>query len=118
MSHTNESNRIETFKAVREWVLRNPDPRYKEVVESRCETGSLRDMNELMALLIEMARVTGGINQERTQVDADVQVALAVLLNTVEVKFSPYKRCNLLIEFRVGLSKGARLLPDSSSCSP
>lgn len=84
VSHTNESNRIETFKAVREWVLRNPDPRYKEVVESRCETGSLRDMNELMALLIEMARVTGGINQERTQVDADVQVALAVLLNTVE----------------------------------
>ncbi|KAI6045957.1 hypothetical protein EDC04DRAFT_2631194 [Pisolithus marmoratus] len=84
ISYTNESNRMGTYNAVREWALRNPDPRYSEVVKlwrDKLSEGGSANFHRLVDLLIEMARVSGGTAQE---VDADVQVALAVLLNTME----------------------------------
>lgn len=84
VSYTNESNRMGTYNAVREWALRNPDPRYSEVVKAwkdkSSESGSV-NFYRLVDLLIDMVRASGGTVQE---VDADVQVALAVLLNTLE----------------------------------
>lgn len=84
VSYTNESNRMGTYNAVREWAMRNPDPRYSEVVKAwkdkSSESGSV-NFYRLVDLLIDMARASGGTMQE---VDPDVQVALAVLLNTME----------------------------------
>ncbi|KAI6000707.1 hypothetical protein EDD15DRAFT_2386123 [Pisolithus albus] len=84
VSYTNESNRMGTYNAVREWAMRNPDPRYSEVVKAwkdkLSESGSV-NFYRLVDLLINMARASGGTMQE---VDPDVQVALAVLLNTME----------------------------------
>ncbi|KAI6110544.1 hypothetical protein EDD16DRAFT_1610426 [Pisolithus croceorrhizus] len=84
VSYANESNRTGTYNALREWAMRNPDPRYSEVVmawrNKLSESGSV-NFYRLVDLLIDMVRASGGATQE---VDADVQVALAVLLNTME----------------------------------
>ncbi|KAI6121393.1 hypothetical protein F5141DRAFT_1089875, partial [Pisolithus sp. B1] len=84
VSYANESNRTGTYNALREWAMRNPDPRYSEVVmawrNKLSESGSV-NFYRLVDLLIDMVRTSGGATQE---VDADVQVALAVLLNTME----------------------------------
>ncbi|KAI6032831.1 hypothetical protein F5J12DRAFT_186651 [Pisolithus orientalis] len=84
VSYTNENNRMGTYNAVLEWVSRNPDPRYSEAVKAwRDELSGNGSVNfyRLVDLLIDMARISGGGTQE---VDADVQIALAVLLNTME----------------------------------
>ncbi|KAI6098976.1 hypothetical protein EDD16DRAFT_1661217 [Pisolithus croceorrhizus] len=84
VSYANESNRTGTYNALREWALRNPDPRYSEVVKAwrdkLSESGSV-NFYRLVDMLIDMVRASGGTVRE---VDADVQVALAVLLNTME----------------------------------
>lgn len=82
VSYTNESNRTGTYNAVREWVTRHPDPRYIKIVKERAG-GALEsgEPKKLVEILIEMARTPG----EAQQVDADVQIVLAVLLNAMEV---------------------------------
>lgn len=81
VSYTNESNRTGTYNAVREWVTRHPDPRYIKIVKERAG-GALEsgEPKKLVEILIEMARTPG----EAQQVDADVQIVLAVLLNAME----------------------------------
>lgn len=81
VSCTNESNRTGTYNAVREWVTRHPDPRYRKIVKERAG-GALEsgEPKKLVEILIEMARASG----EMQQVDADVQIVLAVLLNAME----------------------------------
>ncbi|KAG5733004.1 Peroxisomal targeting signal receptor [Termitomyces sp. T112] len=84
VSNTNESNRIGTFDAINEWVSRNT--RYEAVVqEFRAQNPLSADASlavrytHLVDTLIAMARSnTTGI------VDADTQIALAILLNTNE----------------------------------
>jgi tetratricopeptide (TPR) repeat protein len=84
ISYTNASNRQGTYDAICEWVSRNE--KYQEAVKQfRSQfsesNGSLAERyRQLIQCLITMARcdVTGDI-------DADIQVALAVLLNTNEV---------------------------------
>ncbi|KAL4074264.1 hypothetical protein J3A83DRAFT_4234766 [Scleroderma citrinum] len=84
VSYTNESNRTGTYDAVREWVMRHPDARYREIMKEKgseaLANGAPKKFQQLVEILIEMARASG----EAQQVDADVQIVLAVLLNAME----------------------------------
>ncbi|THH32280.1 hypothetical protein EUX98_g1915 [Antrodiella citrinella] len=84
VSHTNEGNRQGTYHAIREWVERND--RYKDAVQGVRMSGKLGDghtqsqnFQHLAECLMAMARSDTSGN-----IDPDIQVALAVLLNTSE----------------------------------
>jgi peroxin-5 len=88
ISHTNNSNRTETYNAIYEWVSRNEA--YQAAVQNYraqhpdSETSSNTDkFTNLIGCIIAMARSDTSGN-----VDADVQIALAVLLNTNEASGS------------------------------
>lgn len=84
ISHTNENNRIAADEAIEQWV--NRYERYKHVVD-RLRGSGLGDGSQthdrrhadLIEILMAMAR-----SNPDGEVDADVQIALAVLLNTSE----------------------------------
>lgn len=85
ISHTNEGNRNGAYEAIREWVSHNE--RYGEAVNTfRTHNEEREDMtqnekfNNLINCLITMSHSLGG-----EEIDADIQVALAVLMNTNEV---------------------------------
>ncbi|THH15137.1 hypothetical protein EW146_g5294 [Bondarzewia mesenterica] len=80
ISHTNEGDRHGTYASVREWVDRNE--RYQAAVAGHRAVAGEADSETnagLIECLIAMARseMSGGL-------DADIQIALAVLLNTNE----------------------------------
>ncbi|CCM00262.1 uncharacterized protein FIBRA_02292 [Fibroporia radiculosa] len=84
ISHTNEANRQGVYEAVREWVDRNE--RYHSAVQQFRALNPITDdmvplerLENLTQCLIHMARSAAG-----TEIDADIQIALAVLLNTAE----------------------------------
>ena len=86
VSHTNESNRQGTYAAIYEWVERNE--RYRGTVERFRALNPVDDemlqtekFANLIQCLIEMAR-----GDASGEIDADIQIALAVLLNTNEVR--------------------------------
>lgn len=88
VSYTNDSNRTGTFNAINEWVERND--KYAEAVRGyRAEfpdnqTASPTErFSQLIQCLITMAR-----SDMSGEIDADIQIALAVLLNTNEVCFN------------------------------
>jgi peroxin-5 len=82
VSYTNDNHRLGAYDAIREWVLRNP--KYETVVSGTgLATGARGDFAGLIDVLIQMAR---SADQQQGGVDGDVQVALAVLLNTTEVR--------------------------------
>lgn len=90
VSYTNDSNRQGAYDAVYEWVSRND--KYKDAVtQFRAQTSVntksslVERYAQLIQCLIVMARsdTTGNI-------DADIQIALAVLLNTNEVRRTGY----------------------------
>lgn len=86
VSYTNDNNRQGTYDAIRAWVDRNG--KYQDAVTQfrSLRLGQAVDIslgekyNQLIQCLIAMARsdMTGNV-------DADIQIALAVLLNTNEV---------------------------------
>lgn len=82
VSYTNDSNRIGVYNAIKEWALRNP--KYKHMVQNAtlatANNVSLPNFEALIDCLIGMARSADEVGG----VDADVQVALAVLLNTTD----------------------------------
>jgi peroxin-5 len=87
VSYTNDSNRTETYNAISQWVERNT--KYQDAVQRyRAEfpddpTAALTErFSKLIQCLITMAR-----NDTSEEIDADIQIALAVLLNTNEVMF-------------------------------
>lgn len=71
---TNEGLRGETVRAAREWIVRNE--RYSDVVAAHGGPGET--LESVIQCLIAIARAGGA------DVDADVQMALGVLLNTDE----------------------------------
>lgn len=86
VSYTNDNHRLGAYDAIREWALRNP--RYEAVVSGTgLATHTRGDFSGLIHMLIQMAR---SADQPEGGVDADVQVALAVLLNTTEVHIFPF----------------------------
>ncbi|KAG1878314.1 hypothetical protein F4604DRAFT_1580353 [Suillus subluteus] len=82
VSYTNDNNRMGVYNAVKEWAIRNP--KYNHVVQNATLTAATNvsppDFEALIECLISMARSTDEVGG----VDADVQVALAVLLNTTD----------------------------------
>ena len=85
VSCTNDNNRLGTYDAIQEWVNRND--RYKVfLLQFRNQnpdkpTASIPERYAyLTQCLIAMARSDGG-----REIDADIQIALAVLLNANEV---------------------------------
>ena len=83
ISHTNESNRSGAYDAIREWVVRHKF--YKSLpiklnADAMAHATQLERYQELINCLIAMARSEVG-----GDLDADIQVALAVLLNSNEV---------------------------------
>ena len=85
ISHANDSNRQGTYDAIYNWVSRNM--KYHDAVQhyfaqnATSTSSPLAERNsQLIQCLITMVR--SNISGE---IDADIQVALAVLLNTNEV---------------------------------
>ncbi|KAG2153762.1 uncharacterized protein EDB93DRAFT_213618 [Suillus bovinus] len=83
VSYTNENNRMGVYNAIKEWAIRNP--KYKHMVQNATLTSAINlsspgNFEALIECLISMARSA----DELGSVDADVQVALAVLLNTTD----------------------------------
>lgn len=88
VSHTNDSHRLGTYDAIREWALRNP--KYEAIVSgTKLATDARGDFVGLIDVLLQMARYA---DQQEGGVDAEVQVALAVLLNTTEVGLQNKKK--------------------------
>lgn len=82
ISYTNDNNRQGTYDAVEEWVKRNE--RYKNVPYDAAAATHLtmgEKYSRLVDQLIAMAR-----SDSSGEIDADTQIALAVLLNTNEVR--------------------------------
>jgi peroxin-5 len=82
ISYTNEGDRHGTYEAIQNWVRNNKT--YRDVIAAY-ETGDGAESSEGQALigcLIAMARGIPQSGMSSTEVDADVQIALAVLLNT------------------------------------
>ncbi|KAJ7772535.1 hypothetical protein DFH07DRAFT_163633 [Mycena maculata] len=84
ISHTNDGNRAATHDAVRNWVDRNE--RYADAVRpfrvahlERADAPMPEKFGDLIQCLIAMAR-----SDTSGEIDADIQIALAVLLNTNE----------------------------------
>ncbi|KAH8093943.1 TPR-like protein [Cristinia sonorae] len=84
VSHTNEGNRQGTYHAIREWVERND--RYKAALQGIQIPNELGDgltqaenFQHLAGVLMAMAR-----SDTSGTIDPDIQIALAVLLNTSE----------------------------------
>ncbi|TFK26528.1 TPR-like protein [Coprinopsis marcescibilis] len=84
ISYTNDNNRQGTYEAVSEWVNRNS--KYADAVRHfdatqpiRANASSNEKFSRLIQCLITMAR-----SDMSGDVDADIQIALAVLLNTNE----------------------------------
>ncbi|KAG6866706.1 hypothetical protein C0991_011365 [Blastosporella zonata] len=89
VSNTNESNRTGTYDAINEWVSRNN--RYEAAVQQfrannplGADTSLGARYSHLINTLIAMAR-----SDTSGAVDADTQIALAILLNTNEVQQTP-----------------------------
>jgi peroxin-5 len=85
ISYANDSNRRGTYEAIFNWVSRNT--KYQDVFQQyflapNVSSPPAEQNSHLIQCLIAMAR--SNISGE---IDADIQVALAVLLNTNEVCF-------------------------------
>lgn len=85
ISHTNEGNRNGSYEAIRSWVSHNM--KYQDVIGAfHAQYPEREDMtqnerfNNLVDMLITMSRSLG------EEIDADIQIALAVLMNTNEVR--------------------------------
>ena len=85
VSYTNDGNRAGAYEAIQEWIERNDH--YKNAVQAfrsskvLDESTSQADrFDNLIECLITMAR-----SDTSGEIDADIQVALAILMNTNEV---------------------------------
>ncbi|KAH9986881.1 hypothetical protein BJV74DRAFT_885774 [Russula compacta] len=86
VSYTNEGDRHGTYEAVQNWVRHNDASRdFVAAYEANygAESNGANEFQKPVGCLISMAM---GVPQPKsTEVDADVQIALAVLLNTNEI---------------------------------
>ncbi|KAI0812507.1 hypothetical protein BC629DRAFT_1473385 [Irpex lacteus] len=94
ISHTNEGNRSGAYEAIQSWVTQNE--RYKDAVDAfRSHMPERDDMTQhekfayLTDCLIHMSR------SAEDDIDADIQIALAVLMNTNEA-YDKAKDCFLI----------------------
>jgi len=112
ISHTNEGDKTGTYDAIRQWVNRNE--RYRLISDQYPEDPNL-SVTERYARVVQclMAMARGETSGE---IDADVQVALAVLLNSGEVRCRyHFHVCQLTPYTLLGLWEGSGLLPNRVS---
>lgn len=88
VSYTNDGRRLEAYEAIREWVLRNDD--HRDILQQHLsqhpssEEATIQEkFKQLVQCLITMAQQSAF-----GQIDADIQIALAVLFNSNEVRYS------------------------------
>lgn len=88
VSQTNEGNRTGTYNAIRQWVDRNgqyasvlAQHHRKEPEHADHTAATKEEFDRLVECLIAMARSDG----TKGEINADVQIALAIILNTNEV---------------------------------
>jgi peroxin-5 len=100
VSFTNDGNRLGTYHAIHEWVSRN-DSYKASVLQFRGQNPDTPNASiterytYLTQCLIAMARSgTGG------DIDADIQIALAILLNTNEVWIFTFRHPALTAFYR------------------
>jgi peroxin-5 len=91
ISYTNEGDRRSTYQTILNWVRHNE--RYRDIVATFEEsigssTDGTEEFQELIDCLITMARGVSQPGTSSTEIDADVQIALAILLNSNEVNVS------------------------------
>lgn len=101
VSFTNDGNRLETYNAIHEWVSRN-DRYMASVLQFRAQNpeklnASITERSaHLTQCLIAMAR-----SDTNGEIDADIQIALAVLLNANEVWTLKFRRPALTASCRI-----------------
>ena len=88
ISYTNEGDRHGTYEAIQNWIRHNEA--YRDIVvayeaSDGTEANGTNESQNLVACLIAMARGVSRPGTGGNDVDPDVQIALAVLLNTNEV---------------------------------
>ena len=86
VSHTNEGSRFQTYNAIRQWVDHNEKYRsavmeFYAVNPERDDLTNAERFESLAQCLMAMAR-----SNMSGEIDADIQIALAVLLNANEVR--------------------------------
>ena len=86
ISYTNDNDRQGTYESITEWINRND--KYREAADAfraRSPVNAYAPMGEKFSNLIQclIAMATSNVTGE---IDADIQIALAVLLNTNEVR--------------------------------
>ncbi|KAI9062930.1 TPR-like protein [Trametes sanguinea] len=84
VSHTNEGDRTSAYNAIREWVTRNDRyaaavAQFREAHPEPANATQGEKLTDLMHCLMSIVRGSAG-----GEIDADIQIALAVLLNTNE----------------------------------
>lgn len=82
VSHTNNGNKVEAYNSMSEWIDRNP--KYTDIVAKWKQSQGLQfplAVESLINCLVMMARTL-----PNDELDADIQIALGVLLNTTEVR--------------------------------
>lgn len=89
VSYTNDGNKTEAYAAMAAWIERNP--KYTDAVsrwkQRQGRSSPLLAVEGLIDCLVTMARsIPDG------ELDADVQIALGVLLNTTEVRVQQCKQ--------------------------
>jgi len=119
ISYTNEGDRQGTYEAIRSWVRHNET--HRDVVAAYeagngPESNSPDEFQKLIGCLIVMARGVSQSGNGSAVVDADVQIALAVLLNTNEVESNTHTTSPLIV-ILLGLQPSSRLLPYSTISS-
>lgn len=81
ISYTNDNNRQGTYDAVGEWVKRNERYTNGQHIADPASLANQENYTQLVNQLIAMAR-----DDTSGEIDADIQIALAVLLNVNEVR--------------------------------
>jgi peroxin-5 len=114
VSYTNEGDRRETYQTILNWVRHNG--KYRDIVavfeeSNGRSTDGTEEFQKLIDCLIAMARGVAQPGTGSTEIDADVQIALAILLNSNEVIVS-----GLLRWARV-LTKYFRIIADLRTAS-
>lgn len=108
-SYTNDGNRQEAYHALQQWIINNEQ--YKIITAKYHLTSdpsegfvSMKEKREkLVECLIDMATRAAEVGVHG--MDADVQVALAVLLNTSDVS-SPFPGLVIECTLKMGLTLG------------
>lgn len=90
VSYTNDGNKTETYSAISEWIERNP--KYTEAVAQWKQNNGHSFPLAVEGLIDCLVTLARSVSDD--DLDADVQIALGVLLNTTEVRVRATRRAH------------------------